>query len=349
MNNMIIEIHNDVHTFCAFGSGATTPWDMPAAWQYLNGRTGAWLRADWNSFGIHEDGLRNRAIDSIVNRHTPAVIGTGWLSHYPMAFGYAWQQRTVRHCFIACWDDTVTDRCFYVNNGWGGGGAGEWIDARHVVHGAALPVASCARGGRHSALMLAAFLAVSVLVIVTPGQDTALTIRNTLLGGRVAGVFTAVGVSAGQAVWTVATAFGVGALLVASEPAFMALKLVGSAYLVFLGVQALFGRKPLHLERSGARVTSRGALRQGLFSNLANPKMLAFFTSLLPQFASSFAGLLALGLLFCCMTLVWLSVYAVVVTKAGAVLRRARVRRAFEAVTGTVLIALGLRLATEHR
>ena len=88
-------------------------------------------------------------------------------------------------------------------------------------------------------------------------------------------------------------------------------------------------------------------MRQGLFSNLANPKMLAFFTSLLPQFASSFAGLLALGLLFCSMTLVWLSVYSVVVTKAGAVLRRARVRRAFEAVTGTVLIALGLRLATD--
>lgn len=195
--------------------------------------------------------------------------------------------------------------------------------------------------------MLAAFLAVSALVIVTPGQDTALTIRNTLLGGRVAGVFTAVGVSAGQATWTVATSFGVGALLVASEPAFVALKLVGSAYLVFLGVQALFGRKPLHVERSGARVTPPGALRQGLFSNLANPKMLAFFTSLLPQFASSFAGLLALGLLFCSMTLVWLSVYSVLVTKADALLRRARVRRAFEAVTGTVLIALGLRLAAD--
>ena len=200
---------------------------------------------------------------------------------------------------------------------------------------------------RHIALMLAAFLAVSALVIVTPGQDTALTIRNTLLGGRVAGVFTAVGVSAGQATWTVATSFGVGALLVASEPAFVVLKLVGGAYLVFLGVQALFGRKPLHVERSGARVAPRGALRQGLFSNLANPKMLAFFTSLLPQFASSFAGLLALGLLFCSMTLVWLSVYSVVVTKAGALLRRARVRRAFEAVTGTVLIALGLRLAAD--
>jgi hypothetical protein len=139
VRNMIVEIHNDVHTFCAFGSGATTPWDMPSAWQYLNGRTGAWLRADWDSFGIHWDSLRDRAIDSIVNRHTPAVIGTGWLSHYPMAFGYAWQNRTVRHCFIWCWDDTVTDRCFYVNNGWGGGGAGEWIDASTWFAGQLFP------------------------------------------------------------------------------------------------------------------------------------------------------------------------------------------------------------------
>jgi threonine/homoserine/homoserine lactone efflux protein len=198
--------------------------------------------------------------------------------------------------------------------------------------------------------MLVAFLAVSALVIVTPGQDTALTIRNTLMGGRTAGVFTAIGVSAGQATWTVATSLGVGALLVASEPAFLALKLVGGAYLVFLGVQTLWRRgKVLPLALGGGRVGSRTALRQGVLSNLGNPKMLAFFTSLLPQFASSFAGLLALGLTFCAMTLLWLSLYSVVVTKAGALLRRERVRRTIEAVTGTVLIALGLRLATEAK
>jgi threonine/homoserine/homoserine lactone efflux protein len=197
--------------------------------------------------------------------------------------------------------------------------------------------------------MLAAFLGVSALVIVTPGQDTALTIRNTLLGGRMAGVFTAVGVSAGQAAWTVATSAGIGALLVASELAFVALKLVGSAYLIFLGLQAILHRGKLPVEFGRDRVTPRSGFRQGVLSNLANPKMLAFFTSLLPQFASSFAGLLVLGLLFCAMTLVWLSLYSVVVTKAGALLRRARVRRTIEAVTGTVLIALGLRLATEHR
>ena len=196
---------------------------------------------------------------------------------------------------------------------------------------------------------LLAFLGVSALVIVTPGQDTALTIRNTLLGGRVAGVCTAVGVSAGQATWTVATSVGIGALLVASEPAFVALKLVGSAYLVFLGVQALFGRKALPVAVGSSRVTSRAALRQGALSNLANPKMLAFFTSLLPQFASSFAGLLVLGLTFCAMTLVWLTAYSFVVTKASALLRRTPVRWTIEALTGTVLIALGLRLATEHR
>ncbi|HEX9381190.1 MAG TPA: LysE family transporter, partial [Gaiellaceae bacterium] len=82
---------------------------------------------------------------------------------------------------------------------------------------------------------LAAFFGVAVLVIVTPGQDTALTIRNSLLGGRRNGVFTAVGVSAGQCGWAIATSAGLAALLVASEPAFLALRLFGAAYLVFLG------------------------------------------------------------------------------------------------------------------
>src|SRR5437867_1371000 len=76
---------------------------------------------------------------------------------------------------------------------------------------------------------------------MTPGPDTALTIRNSLLGGRRAGVFTAIGVSSGQAVWTLATAAGLAALLAASEPAFVAVKVVGAAYLVWLGAQSLLG------------------------------------------------------------------------------------------------------------
>jgi threonine/homoserine/homoserine lactone efflux protein len=203
----------------------------------------------------------------------------------------------------------------------------------------------------------AAFLGVSVVVIVTPGPDTALTIRNTLLGSRRTGVFTALGVAAGQAVWTVAVSAGVVALLVASQPALLALRVAGAAYLVYLGASALRealrgGRVAASEPVSGSvrRLRTTAALRQGLFSDLGNPKMAVFFTSLLPQFAPAhFAALLVLGLVFCAMTFAWLALYAGVVARVGDVLRRPRVRRLVEGATGAVLVALGLRLATEQR
>ena len=195
------------------------------------------------------------------------------------------------------------------------------------------------------------FLGVSALVIATPGQDTALTIRNTLLGSRATGVATALGVGAGQAAWTLATALGVGALLAASEPAFAALRLAGAAYLVWLGLRTLWTAvRGAETTGNGGRAARRPAVafRQGLLSNLGNPKMLAFFTSLLPQFSATGAGLLAHGLLFCALTTIWLSGYAVVVSRARGLLDRGRVRRALDAMTGTVLVAFGLRLAAER-
>lgn len=208
---------------------------------------------------------------------------------------------------------------------------------------------------------LLAFLGVAALVIVTPGQDTALTIRNTLLGGRAAGVATAVGVSSGQAVWTLAASAGVAALIAASEPAFVALKLAGAGYLVVLGLQTLWSAIRGHevAERAGdttharRRLEPAAATRQGMLSNLANPKMAIFFTSLLPQFApahgAAFPVLLGLGLLFCTMTFAWLCAYAAAVDRAGELLHRPRIRRALDAAMGTALIALGLRLAAEER
>jgi threonine/homoserine/homoserine lactone efflux protein len=197
---------------------------------------------------------------------------------------------------------------------------------------------------------LVAFLGVAVLVIVTPGPDTAMTIRGTLLGGRRAGVMTALGVISGQACWTIAASAGITALLVASEPAFVALKVLGAAYLVYLGVQAIVaairGTVAHEVEASGARLPARTAYRQGLVSDLGNPKMAAFFTSLLPQFGTSFWGMLALGLTFCALTGLWLAAYATALSRLHA---SARVRRTIEAVTGTVLVALGVRLATESR
>ena len=200
------------------------------------------------------------------------------------------------------------------------------------------------------------FFAVATIVIVTPGPDTALTIRNTLLGGRRAGVYTALGVSTGQALWALATGFGVAALLAASEPAFRVLKLVGAAYLVYLGVQSLLAAarrvERTRTVRMRASLPARIAYRQGVISNLGNPKMAAFFLSLLPQFTSSgdtSAFVLVLGLVFCLLTLSWLTGYAVVVAKAGDVLRQPRIRRVLDGLTGAVLLGLGLRLVSEQR
>jgi threonine/homoserine/homoserine lactone efflux protein len=195
---------------------------------------------------------------------------------------------------------------------------------------------------------LVAFLGVSAIVIVTPGQDTALTIRNTLFGGRRSGILTAGGVAIGQATWALATSAGIAALLRASAPAFEAVKFAGAAYLIWLGLQTIFRRSGEH---RAAPPRARASFRQGVVSNLGNPKMAIFFTSLLPQFAPhpTFGTLLVLGLVFATMTFAWLTGYAVAVAKAGDFLRRTRIRRALDRVTGAVLIALGLRLAAEHR
>lgn len=192
------------------------------------------------------------------------------------------------------------------------------------------------------------FLGITALVIITPGQDTALTVRNTLSGGRRRGLHAALGVSSGQAVWSIATAAGLAALLVASEPAFLAVKYIGVAYLLYLGAMAIRdavrGVDPVPGSTPGVR--GQAAFRQGLISDLGNPKMAVFFTSLLPQFGSTFLELCLLGFVMSAMTFLWLAAYAFAVDKAGDLLRRSRVRRALDAATGTVLIALGLRLAT---
>lgn len=205
-----------------------------------------------------------------------------------------------------------------------------------------------------------AFAGVSLLVIVTPGPDTALTVRNALLGGRRGGIFTALGVSTGQAIWALATSAGLASLLLASAAVFAAVKLAGAAYLVFLGGDALrHALRPAPAEAALSApgrlrpLAPAGAFRQGIISNLANPKMAVFFLSLLPQFAragsASFAALALLGALFAAMTLVWLAAYALALARAGDVLRRPKIAPWLAGITGAALIALGLRLAAEER
>ena len=204
------------------------------------------------------------------------------------------------------------------------------------------------------------FLGISAAVIVTPGPDTALTVRNTFLGGRHGGILTAVGVSAGQVVWSVGTSLGLLAVLLTSEAVFHALKLLGAAYLGYLGVQSLRsafrggpprGSEPPRDARG--RLGGLAAFRQGLLNNLANPKMAVFFASVLPQFAPPGHGMLSvlvlLGAVFSVLTFLWLTLYAVVIARAGAFVRGSRVRRAIDGTAGVALIGLGVSVATEGR
>jgi threonine/homoserine/homoserine lactone efflux protein len=208
-----------------------------------------------------------------------------------------------------------------------------------------------------SALLV--FIGVSLIVIMTPGPDTAMTIRNTLLGGRAAGIFTALGISVGLTIWAVATSAGLVALLIASKPIFLALKYAGAAYLVYLGFQALreavrpsSAEAAAQFRPAGPRLSRFRAFRQGVVSDLGNPKIAVFFASLLPQFVPAgepeFTALLLRGCLFAAMTFAWLVPYVFAVAKAGDFLKRPAVRRTLEGITGFVLVGLGIRVAAEH-
>ena len=185
---------------------------------------------------------------------------------------------------------------------------------------------------------MTAFLVVALVVIVAPGPDFALTLRNSVSRGH--GLATALGVVTGQLVWALAASAGVAAVLVASRPAFEVLRLAGAAYLGWLGVTTLLRRR----SREGA-ARAGSPYRQGLLSNLSNPKMPIFFTSLLPQFGASVAALATHGVVFAFLTLAWL----VLVARTASALRVPAVRRALDVVTGVVLVAFGFHLATQRR
>lgn len=201
------------------------------------------------------------------------------------------------------------------------------------------------------------FVALSGAVICTPGPDTALTVRNATLGGRRSGIATAAGVASGQLLWMLASVTGVTGLLAASDAAFALLQGFGAAYLTWLGarsvVAAVRGRPEVATEpgRPGSAWVSPGvAFREGFLSDLTNPKVAAFFFSLLPQVVGedgSAAGSMAVfGTIFTCLTLGWLALVGVAVEAARAALARPTLRRAVDGVTGLVLLGFALALAT---
>ena len=198
------------------------------------------------------------------------------------------------------------------------------------------------------------FLSVIALLTISPGVDMAVVARSALTGGRGAAFATTLGVMAGLVVWAVASALGVAALLAASQVAYDTLRLAGAAYLVWLGVQSLLAaRRGEHQPLAVAGARSSSPFRQGLLTNLFNPKIAVFYSTFLPQFIAPGDPVLLMSLALAgahiLMGLVWLSLYAWALDRAAARFRGSRVRRTLDAVTGTVLVGLGLRLAAERR
>jgi threonine/homoserine/homoserine lactone efflux protein len=197
-------------------------------------------------------------------------------------------------------------------------------------------------------IMIFEFVLTSLVLVALPGPDQALIMRNALVGGRGAGVRTMLGGASGLTLHAAAAALGVSALLATSATAFAMLKIVGIAYLVYLGAKMLLSaRRPGEPEQAapgGGRWFA-----QGFVSNALNPKVALFFLTFVPQFlpdsGSTFPVALALSAIFAAIYLAWFSGLVALVGLASSALRRPRVKAWIERVTGGALVAFGARLA----
>jgi threonine/homoserine/homoserine lactone efflux protein len=211
--------------------------------------------------------------------------------------------------------------------------------------------------------VLPAFALASTLLILAPGPDSLLVLRNTLRHGRRGGWVTATGTMSGLLAWAAAAAFGLSALLQVSHLGYDALRLAGACYLLWLGVSGLWASRCAHAgpadEPAGPAAPAPGpagwwrVYLNGLLSNLLNPKIGVFFIAFLPGFIPAGAPAplfpLALGLWFIAETGAWLAILAWMAARGAGWLRRSTVQRWLERVTGVALIGFGLRLAAQAR
>ncbi|MDQ3933658.1 MAG: LysE family translocator [Actinomycetota bacterium] len=196
------------------------------------------------------------------------------------------------------------------------------------------------------------YLAVIAVLTITPGPDMLLALRNGIRGGTAAAWATGLGCSAGIAVHATFAVLGLSAILAASSEAFNVVKLAGAAYLVVIGLQALLSRG--ERDPAGEEPRVRGsAFRQGLFTNLLNPKMALLFLTLLPQFVAGgeprVATTAVLAAIFLVVAVLWWRVFSLLIGPLGRALSRPRVATWFERGTGALLVGIGVRVALERR
>jgi threonine/homoserine/homoserine lactone efflux protein len=198
------------------------------------------------------------------------------------------------------------------------------------------------------------FIGVAMAVVVIPGPDMALVARNVFRHGRATGYATSLGICTGILGWAVAAALGIATILATSSFAFTVLKFAGAAYLIYVGISTLRSRDDVGIEGAGGSPTlpPSQAWLQGLLSALLNPKLGVFFLTLLPQFIApgepAALRALQLALVFDLIGLAWLLLYSAMLAAIGDALGRSGPRRFIRWLSGTVLVALGLRVALER-
>lgn len=199
------------------------------------------------------------------------------------------------------------------------------------------------------------FILASVIMIITPGPDLIYVLTRGVSGGRRAGVASAIGVTLGILVHTIAASLGVAVLLQTSVYAFWILKIIGGIYLTYLGIQMIRHRKRLAVKKEQGSYPTRQCIVQGFFSNVFNPKVALFFVAFLPQFIdpdahSQGAYMAILGLIFALMAVLFLVALGFVAgTASDWFQRKSRFGEWISAGSGTILILLGVRLLTPQR
>jgi len=199
---------------------------------------------------------------------------------------------------------------------------------------------------------LLAFVGVAAVLTVLPGADMALVMRNVFAFGRPKTLLTIAGIACGCVIHATASALGMSAILATSATAFTAMKTIGAAYLVWIGVQSFRTSRDSAAKAPAATLAS-APFAQGFLTNLLNPKVAIFYLTFLPQFIAPGGPVLRrslfLAAIHIAMGVVWLAAYAWFIERLGVVLTRPNVKAWLERVTGGLLIALGVRLAWERR
>jgi threonine/homoserine/homoserine lactone efflux protein len=196
------------------------------------------------------------------------------------------------------------------------------------------------------------FALASLILIAIPGPDQALIVRNSLVGGRAAGVRTMLGGASGLLIHSTAAVVGLSALFAASATAYTTLKLAGVAYLLYLGARMLRDAGGSDAEHAVGRRGARPFV-QGLLSNAMNPKCALFFLTFLPQFlpehGARLPAAIVLAAIFEALYLAWFSGLIALVGLVGDWLRRPRARAWMDRVSGSALVGFGARLAAQGR